>query len=199
MEYWIKTLIVVLIAISGNISNIHAGEERYSNYIDVEPGQANDTIIVIDDRFGNQSEWSQIEQTAFVNNLLLFEVNEHGGKMISAPSTFTVNIEIGLWLADDDPMKEPSQIMLETLSFKYDPNATAVTPYQSFERYTNGHKMRIVIKSVLSSSGGVDTAPDLRISGEIHLNRYYHFDNDDYPLFNNLPHAAEVSDQFLVS
>ncbi|MEM9919274.1 MAG: hypothetical protein AAF990_14320, partial [Bacteroidota bacterium] len=173
--------------------------QRWFKLLDVSVATMNDTIIVKDDKFGTP-DWNTIESTQSVRNLLLFEINEDSTLIANQAFTYEAQIEVDLWMANDDPSAPPSQIAIETLQIEYDPDASKSIAFRALRQYTGAHQMRIRVISVDPvGSGWIAPAPAMRVAGEIQIERDLVFDCTQKSNFQNVPPLTQSqSNSYLI-
>ena len=133
-------------------------------------------------------------------NYVYFEVNEDSHKLVNDANTIEAYVTINLWYDDvncnQDPATslyvDPDEIHQEILILNYDPNTKSISDSKAFRKYSGARRIEIVVDNIISSGNGA--APDLRIKGEVIVDRDYALTSFS-PLFYDDP-DYNASDPF---
>lgn len=157
-------------------SMVKAQEEPYNNKLTGRL-KAGDSCVVTDEKFkpGAEAEWTKIEHTIAVRNLITFTLNDttvHLGK------PFKITLDVKLVYEKADRSVDSTDHVLFTLD--YDTAAGSRYKSAAYYKMKDYHRVKVIINSISSQELGDNIPPAFLIRNQIFVERKYYF--EDAPL-----------------
>ncbi|MCG8331792.1 MAG: hypothetical protein MI974_29165 [Chitinophagales bacterium] len=182
------------------VNPIWAVKEKYSNEIKAKPLSASASPLVVQDyKFGDATEEAKIDYdyAPQYENLIMVEIVEDNFEIKPVATTYRIDLEIAFWAEGSDPLSAPTELIPSTSFYiDYDPGTFPFadtfreTEFRQYFKRMGNRKMEITVLSVVDEGSTGEALPEMRVYGEIVVNRKYNFNkanvlNNAQPSFSN--------------
>ncbi|RYZ22584.1 MAG: hypothetical protein EOO16_08470 [Chitinophagaceae bacterium] len=152
--------------------SVFGAQAQSESYVQMRTGvlRAKDTCTVVDEKFADPQWWETIRKHQSVTNVVGFELRFDTALALPKDS-FRCTLIADIFYKDS--LGQDGAIRDVKLEVAYD--TVKGRPYQgmAYYKFTGGHQVSVVVRSITSRQKGVAEAPYFRISNKILVERQY--------------------------
>src|SRR4030095_3039564 len=169
-----RNLLLVTLLLISSLPTSAAYEEYFNNLIGSNI-QIDKILNVIDGKFQTPL-WTTIDKNLSVADLVVFEIDDNSTTPLPNTSfTCKLDLQIVSYKSNGD-----SVTYLKSLDIAYDPAMGKTYKTKQAFKFTNGHRLKIIIKNISYKENGSALAikPFFKLTGDIQVSRIYKFDGN---------------------
>jgi RHS repeat-associated protein len=174
-----RALTIIFLMFFLSAQRASAINEPYINELKGTNIAAGHFFTVADEKFGDATAWSLIQQNISVNDLISFEINfDTSIYFYSQPFSCTVNFKIFLYTNPSDTTLADSTTY-SNLNLRVQFDTAAGKPYKGIAMFKFDGIYRYKVKIISITSPELGTVPPIfRLKGEVIVDRKYNFSDN---------------------